>query len=191
MRQAISDMNLWKSFIEGDDKAFETLFELYSDIMFRYGTKFIRNEDAVKDCIQSVFIKVFDNRKKLPLTDSPKLYLLRALKNKIIDEIRNNSKTEQTTPEKIIFYADMHYVGDDTGDDNIKERVEKILSSLTERQKEAIYLKYQMGLEYEDISKIMNINYQSTRNLVHRAIEKVRAEMKISIFLLIFLQYFY
>lgn len=191
MRQAISDMNLWKSFIEGDDKAFETLFELYSDIMFRYGTKFIRNEDAVKDCIQSVFIKVFDNRKKLPLTDSPKLYLLRALKNKIIDEIRNSSKTEQTTPEKIIFYADMHYVGDDTGDDNIKERVEKILSSLTERQKEAIYLKYQMDMEYEDISKIMNINYQSARNLVHRAIEKVRSEMKMSIFLLVFLQYFY
>jgi RNA polymerase sigma-70 factor (ECF subfamily) len=46
--------------------------------------------------------------------------------------------------------------------------------SLTERQKEAIYLRYNRGLEYEEISFLLNLNYQSSRALIHRAIEKLR-----------------
>jgi RNA polymerase sigma factor (sigma-70 family) len=48
------------------------------------------------------------------------------------------------------------------------------LSQLSSRQKEAIFLKYNFGLDYEEVSKVLNINYQSARNLIHRGISRIR-----------------
>ena len=43
---------LWKLFREGDEQAFSMLFELTSDRLYRYGTKFVNDGELVKDCIQ-------------------------------------------------------------------------------------------------------------------------------------------
>lgn len=48
------------------------------------------------------------------------------------------------------------------------------LNALAPRQKEAIYLRFFEGLNYNEISGIMELNYQSARNLIHRAVEQVR-----------------
>ena len=42
------------------------------------------------------------------------------------------------------------------------------------RQKEAIYLKYQQGMDYEAIGEAMNISYQSVRNLTHSALSRLK-----------------
>lgn len=48
------------------------------------------------------------------------------------------------------------------------------MTTLSPRQKEAIYLKFVSNLSYEEISKVMQMNYQSARNLVFRGLEKLR-----------------
>jgi len=49
------------------------------------------------------------------------------------------------------------------------------LSRLTNRQKEIIYLKYYQNLSYEEVSEIMNINYQVARNLLYQAIKSLKS----------------
>ena len=56
---------------------------------------------------------------------------------------------------------------------------------LSKRQKEAVYLKYYSGLDYEDIGEVMDINYQSTRNLIFNALKSLRKQM-----LLLFILFF-
>ena len=55
-------------------------------------------------------------------------------------------------------------IDDELGAEN-RSRLSKALSQLSARQREAIYLKYHKNLQYEDVAEIMNINYQSVRNL--------------------------
>lgn len=59
-------------------------------------------------------------------------------------------------------------------DEEKRQLLAKAMFSLTDRQKEAIYLRFNKGLEYEEISFLLNLNYQSARALIHRAIEKLR-----------------
>ena len=59
-------------------------------------------------------------------------------------------------------------------DDEKRRLLSEAMLSLTERQKEAIYLRFNRGLEYEEISFLLNLNYQSSRALINRAIEKLR-----------------
>jgi len=45
-------------------------------------------------------------------------------------------------------------------------------------------MKYFQQMEYEDIARIMNLNYQSARNLVTRALIALRKEMLVVLLIL-------
>lgn len=182
---------LWDSFLEGDDRAFESLFNLFSDPLYRYGMKFVPNDDAVKDCVQDVFIRVYNNRGKLPANINPKLYLFRSLKNRLIDEIRSSKHLEYVSSQELNFHVEYYYDPEDEKeqDAEIKDQFEKAMSLLTDRQKEALYLRFQMEMSYQEIAQLLDINYQSVRNLTHRAIEKIRSEMSLPLFILMLIKH--
>ncbi|WP_230372019.1 RNA polymerase sigma factor, partial [Bacteroides thetaiotaomicron] len=53
--------------------------------------------------------------------------------------------------------------------------VKRLLDQLSPRQREALTLYYIEEKKYEDICEIMNMNYQSVRNLMHRGLTKLRS----------------
>ena len=56
-----------------------------------------------------------------------------------------------------------------------RARLKGALEGLTKRQQEILYLKYYNDLDYHAIGEIMDLNYQSARNLAFRALEALRA----------------
>ncbi|MGO8056305.1 RNA polymerase sigma factor, partial [Rhizobium leguminosarum] len=65
-----------------------------------------------------------------------------------------------------------------------QEKLEKGLAKISDRQREIIHMKYFQQMEYEDIARIMNLNYQSARNLVTRALVALRKEMLVILLIL-------
>ena len=57
------------------------------------------------------------------------------------------------------------------------------MDTLSPRQREAIYLKFISELSYNEIGLIMKLNYQSARNLVFRALEKLRESLPSNLFI--------
>ena len=53
-------------------------------------------------------------------------------------------------------------------------KVESLLRQLSKRQRQAITLYYMEEKKYEDICVIMDMNYQSVRNLVCRSLNRLR-----------------
>ena len=53
--------------------------------------------------------------------------------------------------------------------------VRRLLDQLSPRQRESAYIILYRRKEYEDICEIMNMNYQSVRNLMHRGLTKLRS----------------
>ena len=96
-------------------------------------------------------------------------------------------------PEDLPLVATYQYLIDPDEMDNEKEtneKFEQVLKSLSPRQKEAIYLRFQMDLSYEEISQLLGINYQSARNLIHRAIAKIKESMNLTLFITLFIKVF-
>jgi RNA polymerase sigma factor (sigma-70 family) len=169
---------LWLKFLNGDDQVLSLIYLQYSNSLFDYGCRFTKDRDLVKDCIQEVFCNLLRTRKNLSETDNVKFYLLKSLKREILKEIQKSGK-------KLVSINDQDYSFElllrSTVEDQLNELNEEkqlalveALELLTERQKEAIYLRFNRGLEYDEISVILNLNYQSARALIHRAIEKLR-----------------
>ena len=59
-------------------------------------------------------------------------------------------------------------------DEEKTARVLQALDQLSNRQKEIIYLKFYQELNYDEVSEIMNINYQAARNLLYQSIKSLK-----------------
>lgn len=68
-----------------------------------------------------------------------------------------------------------------------QRKLEQAMGRISDRQREIIHMKYIQQLDYEDIARIMSLNYQSARNLVTRALASLRKEMTLILLILIVL----
>jgi len=169
---------LWSRFLKGDNQVLSLIYLQYSNALFDYGCRFTVDKDLVKDCIQEVFCTLIKTHKNLSETDNVRLYLLKSLKRRIIRDLKNAGNKPRSLDDQDYSF-DLRF--SENFDDQLNELDEEkrhliaeAMQSLTDRQKEAIYLRFNRGLEYEEISFLLNLNYQSSRALIHRAIEKLR-----------------
>jgi RNA polymerase sigma factor (sigma-70 family) len=169
---------LFDAFKKGDLNAFTGLYELHVNLLFNYGNRLTTDRELLKDCIQEVFVKIYNKQSELDGVLNLKSYLIISLKNKLCDESRKRVHLSDVAVEDL----------DAASSDNIescyiakeKEKTDSVFVSglmkkLSPRQRKAIELYYFEERKYEDICNIMEMNYQSVRNLIHRGMLKLRS----------------
>jgi RNA polymerase sigma-70 factor (ECF subfamily) len=70
-----NDKNLVKRLRKGDIKAFSLLYNKYSRKLYAFGFKFLQSKVETEDLIQSLFLKIWKNRKELNIELPFKSYL--------------------------------------------------------------------------------------------------------------------
>lgn len=183
-----NDYALWEDFRSGSESAFSKIYNEYVQELYRYGVRFNPEAEIVKDNIQELFIKLYNNRANLNPTDNIRLYLLRSLKNRLINVYfdKKESVSLDDLPFEILKTEDAE-PGEDWDEIVKRKKLKKGIDSLTPRQREAIYLRYTREMTMAEMTELLNMNYQSVRNLLHRSIEKLRKEMLIVALLLLHL----
>lgn len=174
----IEDRLLWDKFLSGDDKVYAYFYKKYVEELFSYGMRFTTDRELVKDCIQDVFVKIYSNRNKLGQTTNVKLYLFIALKNALFNVFQKDKISYHIDTIEPVYSTEYSVEDELIQNEQEQERKEKmirILDSLTPRQKEVIYYRYVKEMKISDICEIMDMNYQSVQNLLQRSIKKVRS----------------
>jgi RNA polymerase sigma factor (sigma-70 family) len=183
-----ADYTLWKEFKEGSENAFSFIFREHYAFLIRYGLKICRDEDFVKDSIQNLFITLWKNKNNLGDTDNIKLYLLTAVRRKLIKDIQVSNKREalskEIEPEPVFSYEDTIIKQEIT--EQKRKQLLNALNSLPPKSKEVIYLKFFKKLSYEEIAEVMSIKYQSVRNHVHEALKMLREKLQLILLIILF-----
>lgn len=169
MDQTQIDKQLWADMKGGDARALEKIYRLHSTSLYRYAAKFTKDEGAIQDCLHDLFCDLWSRRDTIGPTDSIQRYLMVALRRRII-----KLQTHQT-----VWTDDFPLLPDVPGADELEliippAQLERAMQELSAREREALYLKYYQGMDYEQMSETMQMQYQSLRNLVHRALLKMR-----------------
>ncbi|PWJ55045.1 RNA polymerase sigma factor (sigma-70 family) [Dyadobacter jejuensis] len=177
-----SDEVLWCRLIEGEEASFTKLFERFYPNLLRYGKSFLSDTDKIHDCIQDVFVDIWYYRASLCRTVSVKAYLLSCLRKRIGRSKKVDLFFRQTTSlEEVTFSIDFTVEDHLIANEEVAYKVNclnKHINALSPRQKEALYLRYHQELKTEQIAEILNINYQSANNLLHRALIQLRRDLK-------------
>ena len=168
---------LLASFQAGNMAAFSQLYDLHINILFNYGLKLTIDKELLKDCIHDVFVKMYTKKEELKHVENFKSYLFISLRNRLCDEVRkrlyvSDAKVEELNPVSCED-VENNYLEREREHVNNK-LVKHLLAQLSPRQREALILYYIEERKYEDICQIMNMNYQSVRNLMHRGLSKLK-----------------
>lgn len=184
-------MLLWNAFKEGSREAFASIYNLYIEDLLSYGYRVTSSRQLIKDSIQDLFLHLWLHRENLSETDSIKFYLFRSLRNRIIRNIGKSGVLPQEAEcilENISedFSFEHALMAHETEILQI-DRLQKAIGKLSKRQQEVIQLRYHNDFTLEEIEKLMELNNQSVRNLLHRAISQLRISFEMAgwLFLLI------
>ncbi|GET32089.1 hypothetical protein PbJCM13498_09520 [Prolixibacter bellariivorans] len=186
------DRKIWNDFKSSKDYALSHIYHHHIDLLFRYGRKFSRDEDLIKDAIQELFFDLIRNRESLGDTDNIRFYLLKSLKNKIIKTLQKDQKslhqvTEITEPKFSSVYSHEEDLIERENRERNEQLLLKGLNELSPRLREILFYRFTCELDYPEICDIMSIRYDSARKMVFRALRTLREVLSASDIMLFFL----
>ena len=144
-----------------------------------YGLKFMIDESTVDDCIQDLFLQLWQNRLHINDTCSIKHYLFKSLRHQIIQFLRtakhfsnqeidwDNALPEEADAETLLIRQEVALFQ--------MQELKRQLSTLPAREREALYLRYYENLSVPEIAETMNVNRQSVSNFLQKALIKLRS----------------
>lgn len=188
-----AEHQLWKHFLAGDASACQTLMTDYFRTLFRYGSRFSKDNEFIKDCIQDLFLYLWEHRASLRADVAIKPYLLVSLRRLMHRSLPNTTYSDEFTADKVnpfdfTFSVEEQYIQQETTGNQIRQ-MKQLLDLLPPRQKEVLYLKYFQELEREEIAEIMGIVPQTVSNLIQLAIKQLRQCVTICLMLFLSLPY--
>ncbi|WP_192579338.1 RNA polymerase sigma factor [Dyadobacter aurulentus] len=194
MSRNSDDSFLWVQMMAGDDKALGELMRGYYKTMINYGYKFIKNDEFIKDCIQDVFVDIWNAHGRLTLPTSIKAYLFICLKRKIERNLSHEPHLKEIEDQNQLFvtFSPEWWLIEEESVNIRARRIAEILNALPKRQREVVYLKFFEELSRDEISEVLAITPQSVSNLLQLAFTQMRKQWKFSTisFLFVFMSPF-
>ena len=173
-------MKFWESnhqSVQEGDMQFIALYKFYYQDLYAYGVSLGFNTEDVKDAIQEVYLKLYFNERLCIDEKKIKFYLLRSVRNQLIDWERTKKDTSSIEEEersfKLSVSVEESFISDEE-DLLLKKRVNRILDLLTDHQREIVYLHFIEEMPYEEIAVMLNMKIQTVRGQVFKAVEKLR-----------------
>lgn len=169
----------WLLFKDGDKEAFAIFYNLHVDRLYKYALKLCHDDDTVKDAIQEVFLDLYMKRVNNKTTpENLKYYLLLSLKRNLIKKLKSKRRFEEGEISEgemsDLEFSTEYQLIEKEQDEELNTKVLNALNKLPGKQKEAVYLRFNEGMDYPEIAHMLGITIESVRKQVYRALKTVR-----------------
>jgi len=172
-----TDRELWDAFKEGSLTAYKLIYQQNVESLLRYGNTLTSYRSVASDCIQDLFVDLWNKRSKLGKVKHVKGYLFTCYKRRLIDILRKQKKfrhIEYLSGFEIYLSEPVSHW--DLEEDK-KAAITSALNELPYQVKEAIYLRFFNNLPCSEIGIIMGIKTQSVYNLISSGLKTLRVAL--------------
>ncbi|RZK68619.1 MAG: RNA polymerase sigma-70 factor [Pedobacter sp.] len=177
-----SDVDLFSALQNGNDTAFETIYQRYWSVLYKHALRMMRDEDSAKDIIQEVFTSFYQKYQGIELKSSLSAYLYSAVRNKILDtiskeKVRNNYlSTLNDTMSEGEFYTDQL-----VREKELSKVIEKEVALLPEKMKRVFLLSRMYDMSYKQISEELSISDNTVKKQISNALKILRLKLDATI----------
>ena len=179
-----------KYFLEGlrrsDTKAFEALFDLYYANLVMFCGNYVKDLHRCEDIVSGVFISLWENRDRIEISKSLKAYMLNAVKNRALNEIRHDRvKYEHSNNVCRGDLLEVYDVDDYILYTDMRRILDKALDALPEKIRESYVMYRDCGMKSSEIAKRMNVTQRTIELRICRALSILRKCLGCIILLLV------
>lgn len=158
-------------------KEFESIYNLHYNSLCKYLYLFTNDFSLIEDTVQSVFIKLWEDREAIQILNI-KSYLFIAARTRIFNAIRDKKKKEylltsfyqeemlNTNSEEIIDYNEFYDV------------IQKLITKLPEQTQTIYKLSRHEKLKYKEIAKVLDISIKTVEKHLSTALKYLNENIK-------------
>lgn len=155
-------------FIKGEDKAIETVYLSFKNLMFFVISSYVSSKYDAEDVLSEAFIKAIEHRHELKDNRKLKSYLATIAKNQALDFLRKQKEVPSSDVLDEIYGEE----------DKTNELLSAFEPLLTNKETIVAYLKIGFSYTWNEIVEETGISESTARRLYESAKEKLRKELK-------------
>ncbi|MEM8506279.1 MAG: sigma-70 family RNA polymerase sigma factor [Bacteroidota bacterium] len=182
-RSTMEVQDVWAAMKKGDMEALGILYDMYANMLFASGIRINGDREVVKDEIHNLFLDLFKYGNKLTDAKNIEGYLTISLKRRLykfggakvknlenewelsLNPINNDGYVVHSHEERLVALEN---------EVEAKNKLEKIMASLTEHQQKILRLRFKDEKTYEQIAEDLGLNVSSARTQVYRTLKTIR-----------------
>lgn len=172
----------------GDKHIFALLFKAYYKDLVLFGGSILRDRFLVEDIVQNVFLKLWNTHKEVEIKTSLKSYLLTAVRNSCLDEIRHTEimrEYEQSSSEahRLEDYDTDNYILYS----DLSRHLEQAIQKLPEQYGKVFRMSRLEGMKYKEIASKLSISERTVEVWISKALSLLHIYLKDFMLLLAFI----
>jgi RNA polymerase sigma-70 factor, ECF subfamily len=168
--RAVEDADLIAKTRKGDVEGYNLLISRWERRVFNYLLRLVGNREDAFDLSQDVFLKAYQNIRKLDDISRFGPWLFRIAHNEAYSLFRK--KRPEVDISELPERAKAHAFPME-----MSLAVTAALERLTADQKEAVLLKVYQGFKFEEIAEILEIPVSTIKSRVYTALEVLKVEL--------------
>jgi RNA polymerase sigma factor (sigma-70 family) len=180
--ETLSDYELVKNFVEGNQDSIEILVHRHKNRVFSYILLIVKNQELAEDIFQDTFIKVIKSLKRGKYVENGKFisWVLRISHNLIIDHFRKeklNGTVSNDNWEIDIFNSrkfSEENIEDQLVNEQILSEVKDLIKELPDDQQQVIYMRHYLGLSFKEIADQTDVSINTALGRMRYALINLR-----------------
>ncbi|MEX1001265.1 MAG: RNA polymerase sigma factor [Crocinitomicaceae bacterium] len=178
-----TDEDLMRSFVEGDQNAFEQIYDRYERYMVNF---FYRKlwSDRIKaeDFAHDLFTKIIDKPDAFDLSRNFKTWLFSVANNMCKNEYKKQEVRKNTgydVPEGVEAKDGNSLPDKEVDKINFNEQLKIELNKLNDKHREVFMLRHFDGLSLNEIAETLEINAGTVKSRLHHATKTLAAKLEV------------
>ncbi|MEL7585860.1 MAG: RNA polymerase sigma-70 factor [Prolixibacteraceae bacterium] len=174
----VEDQNqfLYLSIKQGDENAFNQVFNLYYTRLCFFGDHLVHDFDLSRSIVQDVFVDIWLNREKLDIHFSLKSFLFQSVRNKALNVLKHR-KVESKFIAEQKKKDEPFSVQDLMEEAELNDKINSAIHELPPKCKEIFLLCRFEELRYWEIAERLNISVKTVEMQISIALKKIRQKL--------------
>lgn len=160
-------------------ESFSLLFSTYYKDLILFAGTYIPDRMACEDIIQTVFMKLWNEREIIELKCSWKSYLLTSVRNQCLNELQH-----QNVVQEHVKYSQLNYALESFNTENyvlysdLENHYKKALDKIPSGCREVYEMHKVKGLKYKEIAELTGLPVRTIESRIARTVVLLRGYLK-------------
>lgn len=164
---------------EGDERSFAKLFDIHSSQAFRFAYYFLRSKALCDEVVSDVFIRIWNNRKKMAEITNFEAYIFTLTKNQSLTYLDKISKTPAFTNDiSRDLISDIENPEEQILANELEKAINEAIDNLPEKCKIIFLMSRENKLRHHQIAEILEISEKTVNAQISIALKKLYSELQ-------------
>lgn len=162
---------------QGGHETFSRLFTLYYSDLVLFAGRYLPELESCEDIVQDTFMKVWHLRNQLEVTVPLRAYLIGAVRNRCLNEIKHRKLTANTTVDSLTWMP-LRIEEEAVLYSELQERLGQALQKMPAVYREAFEMSRFYRMKYQEIADKLGVSKRTVEVRIGKALAILRRDLK-------------